>query len=376
MLKFFKDIQMRTKTLLGILFVSLVVFSGCSMPQSSVSTTPYDPEARVRFGQVVYQLPQTTIRVDAKIVRKRYIAGPFAPWAEEYLSIQDVPQKDSVFYSLADLKLSSFNEADPEHAYQLNTNGQFALDNVFSLTSEGLIADPEGGLVSSDAKYLNRDNENEIYFTDYSVKRNLKWETDTLYKIVFRDSIFVKTPVLKDQIAAKSMKEKAWEASKFIIKTRKRRFKLSAAQYEIYPEGEALEISIKELYKVEDRYMSLFIGKTFSDTMKVSFYYTPEEDVVEQHQELFRFSSGEGIVERPQGNPVSVSVLHMQKTKSLSDAVLSDEVEPQSVIMYRVPDHAIVRINYDRHNLLEKRMLINQFGKIISMPVNVSAPKN
>jgi hypothetical protein len=54
----------------------------------------------------------------------------------------------------------------------------------------------------------------------------------------------------------KSLEEKAEEAAAFIYKLRKRRFKLLVGQEQPVPDGNALDISIRELDELEKEYLS------------------------------------------------------------------------------------------------------------------------
>jgi hypothetical protein len=50
-----------------------------------------------------------------------------------------------------------------------------------------------------------------------------------------------------NRLNQKTLEEKAQEAALFIFKIRKRRFKLLAGQYDVFPEEQALATSVREI---------------------------------------------------------------------------------------------------------------------------------
>ena len=60
-----------------------------------------------------------------------------------------------------------------------------------------------------------------------------------------------------------------------------------SANYDIMPEGVAMEHALRELEELEREYLSLFIGKKYTDRETLSFYLTPDPGKEDEILELF-----------------------------------------------------------------------------------------
>jgi hypothetical protein len=183
-------------------------------------------------------------------------------------------------------------------------------------------------------------------------------------------------PVTKSKSGIKTTEQKAEEAANFIIKIRKRRFKLLAGQYEVYPEGVALETSVRELNELEQNYLSLFIGKVYTDTIERVFYYTPQVGQTLERNIICRFSEETGIQEAISlaGTPLVLELKNMQFNAALRD-VRNPFAGPtyENIIFYRLPDKAYTRVLYGSANLIESEIEVFQYGVLIPCSVKMLA---
>lgn len=361
------------KRILYIILASTVLYS-CSTT-GLIQTTPFGEEPAEYRERAVYVLPQTVLNVVVDFEKETYIPGPYRLYTEKYLGLKDYITEPGYNFRILNVEVSSFKEPDPEEFYSINVvSGHFAWDEYLRLSKFGLLMNPSTHI----AMDLGRESEGEIdqepLFTDISVKKNLAEITDTLYKTIIRDSSYVRVPVLRKQREAKTLEQKAEEAANFIIKIRKRRFKLLAGQYDVFPEGKALAISVEELDKLEKEYLELFIGKRIKTTYRQKLIVIPESTREVQTFNIAYFSplNGLSVPDEGNGNPLQMVVKPQNKLKNLSSELSGSEAGKNALI-YRIPDLADISVNINNENLYEGRIPVYQLGKKLEIPVKVSS---
>ncbi len=361
------------RMIVRILLVSLVVIS-CQWNVSSQKRKTLDTP-----NTVVYALPQTVIEVEVVAEKTILKKGPFADYAQKYLGITDIVSADGVDWKLTSVEVSSKGEVDPEQYYKVTTAVDYE-PSLIALTPEGLIRGfnlkntsfrkAERELVLLDEESVNID------YGKISIDPILKYKKDTTYKVVETDTEFVKIPVLEKQAMAKSVEETAEEAAHQLFKLRKRLFKILTADYEVLPpDGKAYEVIVKELKKLEDEYLALFVGKKVSFYKSYQFQYTPKKD--DNGGVIFRMSPQMGPVGVNDlgGKPIRVDFENLDSTRELV-MIPTAGIAPQKLINYRIPGMADISISNGKEILFKDRMIIAQFGKIASMPAEVLLNEN
>ena len=347
-----------------------VVFIACNPIQElRRSVNPVSELNSIPRDAFVYALPRTVISVDIeydKIVGKQ---GPFYDLRFKYLGLEEGLKEDFTSWSMNNIKLSSYQEIDPEEYYVVSG---IISSNFLSLSKSGLVLSVESGAFGEGINKFDPFVEDEVFFTDLSVKRNVEVLIDTASKMVFVDTAFIRVPYVEMKSRFKTLDEKAEEAANFIIKIRKRRFKLLSGQYDVFPEGVALEYAVKELTKLENEYLALFVGKTVRYKYSRSVEVIPESGLEEQTYPLFSFSHTDGLMpdEIPDGNQVSLNIRSLGTTRLLEQyEYRSDSLSPGGLI-YRVPEVTQVEVLTGEGALYSKKLLIYQLGKLLRLPEN------
>lgn len=330
-------------------------------PISELKTIPKDA--------FVYSLPRTVISVDIeyeKIIGKR---GPFYDLRFKYLGLEEGLEEDFTYWSLSNIQLSSHQEIDPQEYYVVSGN---VYSNFLSLSKRGLVLSAESGMLGEGIDNLDPFFKDEAFFTDLSVKRNLEVVTDTASKMVFVDTGFIRVPYVEMKSRFKTLDEKAEEAANFIIKIRKRRFKLLSGQYDVFPEGVALEYAVKELTKLENEYLALFIGKTVRYKYSKLFEVIPESGSSEQSIALFNFSESTGVQDmgRPAGNLVKLNIKALGTTRPLEPYQFSTDSLSLGELIYRVPEVTEITIHKESKILFMQKLLVYQLGLLLRLPEN------
>jgi len=209
-----------------------------------------------------------------------------------------------------------------------------------------------------------------IPYTDLSVKRNIVTEKETTYKRVQHDSVYIQVPVVKEQIKSKDLQTKAEEAANFIIKLRKRKFKLLTGLSDTGIGGNNLKVALDELDKIETEYLSLFIGKTYREQITRQYRYVPQISKENDETILFRIVEDQGIFDAnsPKGRPVLLNIKSLNTTENLTGFQNTDNLHGP-YLFYRIPETARLKISTEDETLLEGKISVFQFGKLIGSKI-------
>lgn len=365
------------KTELYIVIVALVLFSGCKTLKLQFSAAPLSPDHELQANSLVYALPRTSIRVTLevkKLVEKR---GPFYEYREKYLGIREGIEEDRTIWEISDISVDSYEGIDPERYYVVETNGTIE-NNYLAMSRAGLVLSPEARSYETfpALQTMVREKPEPVFFTDLSVKRNKEVITEESFRITETDTGFIRVPYNYDRIVWKNTEEKAEEATNFIIKIRKRRFKLMAGQYDVFPEGIALQYAVEEMTRLEEEYLALFIGKSWTEVYRMDYEIIPTPVSIQRASILCRFSPAFGVVGEDDlsGFPVAIDIRPESFTTPLQNISIPGTEEQQDTgpaLFYRIPEVAQIRITNGKETLAAKRVLVYQLGKTIQLPVNV-----
>ncbi|HBF87856.1 MAG TPA: hypothetical protein DDX39_04360 [Bacteroidales bacterium] len=372
-------------TMIKIISVVLLIFaiSACT----SVKVVNVNEAEKYYDGGIIYSLPETVLQIDVELKKTTYIRGPFFEYAEKYLNINNVIKKNHTEWEIINVDINSIAEPDYNNYFVLKSNNKTIM-NGLTLNEKGVIESIN--LVSKSPKSVESDNliidiakpEIEAQFTDLSIKRNINELQDTVYKKVKQDTSFVRVPIIRKQLEKKSINEKAEEAANFIIKLRKRRFKVLTAQTETQISGTgSVQSMIAELDKLEEEYLSLFIGKKYEETIIKNFTYTPNKSKDLNVSILFNLSKENGIVskEDQSSQQVIVKVINDGKTKVIDSYLAKKEEEKTKEIkglVYRIPDLASVQVLLGEDVIARKKLLVAQFGTLTTLPETILKNKN
>jgi hypothetical protein len=362
------------KTIFNFLLAGSLLLFGCSGPKSVIETVPVGASGSELQAGYVYALPQTTFKVTVDLVKTRTIRGPYYRFAEKYLSIRDAPDRNSTSWRIDRINLKSMEEADPDQMYMVRqVSGEQDLSTLMKLSQQGLIYDFNMGRYQETRRFMaaTGDKNERFVYTDLTERPNIVMSIDTSYKSIKMDSTFVKVPVTSRQLIVKTIDEKAQEAAKVLLKIRRKRVNVLTGKGEI-PLSDA---GIQRLDELEEEYLALFIGKDIEERKRFTLYVTPSTGEVFEHQELFEFSTSQGILSQHMDNSavVSLTIQRQREVERLNNYGLGEQLPMQTnALYYRVPDRAEVQISIGDDILLMERVGVYQYGTILSMPVSLA----
>jgi len=324
---------------------------------------------------VVYALPQTVLNVDVLVEKKIQKVGPLAGFSEKYIGIIPKITADAIKWNVKSIAVSEKGEVDPQNFYKLTSVGGYQ-PNLIQLTPEGIIQGFNTNISNVEEEKvftsIKADVDLEIAYGKFSIDPNLLIKKDTVYKVVETDTAFIKVPELKELAFAKSLEDKAKEAAHQLFKLRKRRFKILTANYEVLPpDGKAYEVIVRELDKLENEYLALFLGKEVSVMESGQFAYKPTAN--DKGGVLFRISPSKGLVDVRdlKAVPVRIEFKNLALTSELPVLPQDPNVNPNSLIHYRIPGQAKVSVLKGKDVLYKGNHIIAQFGKVMTMPSQV-----
>jgi hypothetical protein len=360
-----------SKKIAIILVVAILV--SCS--KKPIQITSVDKATTLDSKGLIYALPRTILKIKIEASKQVIIPGPYSKFAQKYLGISDVQTKRSEEWRITNIDIVSMLESDPSSLYAINL-GENTKVGFLKLCSNGLII-PSSGLTANSIPLRTQqlDNQdNEIYFTDLSTTPFISNEKTTFYNKVKRDTLFVRVPVQKDMIVEKNIEEKAREAADFIFSLRKRRSDFLSVDADHNLSGEGLKIAFDEINRLEQEYLSLFIGKSYTEDESSFFEYIPSQPEGETSI-IFRFSTTKGILPSSDlsGNPYLLKSEPESIPESYSNLFKSIGVEKDKpildVIYYRIPISANIKISDGKNDIFTRRITVCQYGPIVRMPI-------
>lgn len=330
---------------------------------------------------IIYSLPRTVVSIKLDVIRTVTIPGPYAAYAQKYLGITGVPTQEKEEYSISSIIIDSKTESDPSALYYAFLNNKSICD-FFQVVNAGIVI-PVGDFktASSTTSNISREMNTGVDFKDLSANPFIAEEKSTFYSKVQRDSSFIRVPVQKNMIIERNNEEKAKEASDFIFSLRKKRMEFMTVDVDNPFDGEALKLMFAEISRMENEYLSLFIGNTHTEPTSKVVLYTPSKPEGESSI-AFRYSNSKGIVASNDlsGNPILIEIepetIPETYSSFFSTTAENSKKNMFDQLFYRIPINATVRISDGKNELASKRLPLYQYGPTAKIPLKHLIVKN
>jgi hypothetical protein len=325
-------------------------------------------------GSLVYGLPMTVFEIVAEIEKKTERPGPYAKFAGDMLGVKDVITKEKETWSITGIRLITSEELDPSEFYMIGTSTLFQT-NVLSLRRAGLILDLNPFMYER-----NNDNRSGVVskniqpaFMDLGADEYYVTQSDTAFRLVKLDTSFIKIPYLVEKKKQLTNDQLAEKAARTLLEYRDGKHLIMTGEANVFPQDKS---AIDEMNRLEEEYLALFAGKTWTEVKSYSYTLIPQKEMSGKPVTLFRFSGQTGISDAGSkvGSPVTIELVPAQKTKELtyvSGKSTGDEpVKKFDKLYYRIPDVVTVSVKDGSGNLYNARKLVYQFGEVIQLPAN------
>lgn len=334
---------------------------------------------RYKGQGLIYSLPRHVLQVQVQVCRTTHTPGPYAAYAKRLLGIDHAPQEAREVHSIAGLSISKSTEADPNALYCAYGKGgkEHRTIDYFGLCASGLVLPIDQPALSAPAQthLPQQPSTTRPNFTDVSPSAFIAHERSAIHPRTARDSGFTRVPMHRSIIVERNMEEKAKEAANFIFTLRKKRLDFLVPDPETPFSGEALRAIFDEINRLEDAYLSLFVGTSTSQTELHTFSYTPLQASGESSI-LFRFSESRGVVGSTDfsGRPVLLSIAPdsiPQTYAAISEVVNGLKGKKRNrFVHYRMPHMATISVSDGQHELLSQREGLYQYGTTLLVPLS------
>lgn len=345
------------------LFLGCLLIISCT-PVYHIGVNSVNQDNALNSASIIYALPQTVLDITVTAEETRIIPGPYEKFADKYLGIHNVPSRTEKYYSLSNIKIESHLEADPDYIFAIQgITDPGKLPGLSRLFQDSLILDAKNFSENKIYSFAFAPLSNETSFTDLSVKRNFEAEKDVEISSVMPDTIYRAGSRLKE----KTIEQKAEEAANFLIKLKKRRFKLVSGQYDSMPGEEGLAEALNELARLEKEYLSLFIGKRIQTKIQKVFHYIPVPSQKTNPVVLFRFSGSDGFVTSGEtsGIPVTLEMKPYRIIRELEDYRLPTKTSG-NMVPYRIPDQVNIRLLVGEQVWSDALIPVFQYGVAVT----------
>ncbi len=310
---------------------------------------------------VVYALPRIGVRLSVTVVKEAFEPGPYAAYAGQLLGINDAKERPSVQWQLKDVQLGSFSEPDPEQVHQAMGEGAF----LVSLTPDGCLA---GINAPVEPPMLRQETKTNRFLEPVQKEDGFRFSSFNDQPLYMPgDSTTNYRPVRV------KTEKKAAEAASRILECRLTRFHMAAGLMdEFHPDGTAYEVSLQELKKIEENYLSLFTGRKTYTEETFCFDFVPASASTGKGEVVFRFSENEGVLPASDlsGEPVLMKVEPLELLTENYTALAGSENPSagDSGVFYRMPAVGTVAVVFDLKTIASARMVLPQFGKTAPLP--------
>ena len=334
----------------------LAFFLSLFLP-SVAQTVVTDYEAGVSKEGVVYFLPKTAVVITLTTEKVSYIPGELCQYANRYLRLSDISDKEDMHYELVSASVSYKALADESKCYHIAYNTNSIAPQV-TLSEEGTLL----SICAGDLLAMASD--------DMSAPT-----TESMWEV--KDA---RSYMTEEMLMATSKAKLAELVAREIYEIRDSKNNLLRGESEFMPkDGEGLKLMIDNLQKQEDALMKLFVGETSRELSTSSFEIVPKKSTTKMI--AARFSRKLGVLEADNmaGSPVYLDVKNLNPklaanptdvqadstaTKKGSNKLAFTKKKEKSYdgVVYNMPAKSNVRVYTATKVYVDETAFIPQFG--------------
>ena len=335
----------------------LILFVIVSLNLDAQYVTNYAKNVKqTEVDGVFYYLPRNIVRVDFVVEKNQSYKGKYSSFAKEMLNTDTYIKENKTTYSITKVNVSTLTEADPNMVFHIATD-----DKAKELPKYELAFNNEGIIKSFGYQSI----ENETSNTNQYMETVLDYNQPTEFRYIpieedDTDDEEVKTKLTDKEVALTIVEE--------IKKVRVAYFDLITG-YQEDNYGKTINYMLDELKNLENEYLSMFVGKTTTETLTKTFYVIPEEG--KTSIVLSKFSDTEGFNAKT-GESVKINFTDNSSTSAINELTI-DEIENTTYnnkLFYRNPANVTMQVLCGDDVVLENRLKISQLGNVILVPIN------
>lgn len=326
-----------------IAILSALLMGGiASFAQTSVSN--YTPG--ISAEGVVYYLPKTVINVNVTVEKTTYTPGELCQYAERYLRISNISDKEDVQYAIKEVTITPSAIANTEKPYHI----RFATNSVAPLVQ----LDESGILLAINTEQAIPATDEQAPATDAKVLNPRSYMTE-------------------EMLITGSKAKMAELVAKEIYDIRESRNLLLRGQNDNMPkDGEALKIILKGMEEQEQALMQLFIGTTITETTTHTYQVIPDNET--ERALLGRFSRKLGLLHKDDlaGAPIYIDITNKNTVPAPAPEAEANDKKTklkgkknstkQDGLVYNLPGKADIKVYSNNTIFAEECLSLSQFG--------------
>lgn len=355
---------------LGFVTIPFLMIAACSVPNRFLVTDlGYEPQET--SSTLIYALPQTGLKVQIDYRKEVFVPGPYADYAQRMLGIEGAGKMRTEAWYIDGAGMENTTEPDLSKLYTVSgVEGNPGHEMVKWAEENDLIIRGDYRISTEIGSATGREGPKNVIFKDVTMEPNEEKKEQTIYKTLITDTSFVKVPVTTEQMERKTIERKAEEAARLILQIRSDRYYLSAGLVDPLPADFDLETALAGLDRLEAEYLSLFIGKFYTEHFSKKYFLLPAGSLETERYTLDLFSEGQGMGAE-EGSPVELMILPDGEARSLRNLLPQQpETDLYNHFYYRIPETCDVILSSDGHELARSRISIYQSGALVREKVS------
>lgn len=321
---------------------------------AQTTITTYTPG--VSTEGATYFLPKTAINVTLTTKKTTYIPGDLCQYAERFLRINNISDKQDTYYTLTNTELSTEGLPDEKKIFHILFTAN-SISPLVELSQTGIL------------QAINTTSPQTIEQVP---------EPHTSQPILNPRSYMT-----EEMLMTGSKAKMAELVAKEIYNIRESKNLILRGQSENMPkDGEALQIILKGLQEQEDALTQLFTGTTTTETTSHTYQVIPEGNA--DRMVLGRFSRKLGLLhgEDLAGSPIYIDIKSLNtvpapvqlQTDAKSKKKQKDN-NKQDGLVYNLPGNAKVKVYTNSTTLAEDIFAFGQFGNTETLSSSLLSKK-
>lgn len=330
----------------------IALFASLSIDAQYVTSKTKDTQQQT--DGVYYYLPRNMVKLELTIEETRYIIGPYAEFASKLLGTNDYVKENKNDIKVKSIDIQLDSEVDPDAVFfvEVDEKSKEPLPNIIMDANGVILAVGYDNLPSVQDNNCKSLTNNDI---DNFDREEVSFIEILDSEVEIDDDDDDEEEGGKQKKHQITKEDKAKVAIEKLANIRTSYFDLVSGSQEV-AYGETIKYMTDYIKSLENEYVSLFKGKVVKYTYKKYFYFTPEKNHANATITCGKLDNG--------------NVVKMQfdtKNASANLNALNDEVLENGQInklFYRIPAQTNVTITLEKDILLNKNMIISQFGEL------------
>ena len=321
----------------------------CVAAMAQTTITNYTPG--ISTEGAVYYLPKTAINISITTEKTTYMPGELCQYADRYLRITGISNKEDSYYALKSATLSTEGLPDSEKMYHI----LFAPNTIaplVTLTEEGIL-------------HAINTSATEGEHPEAAPESTTLPATKTLHPRAY---------MTEDMLMTSSKAKLAELVAKEIYSIRESKNLIIRGQSEhMTKDAESLQIILNSLKEQEEALTQLFTGTTTTETITQTYQVIPGESA--ERVILGRFSRKLGLLHGDDlaGSPIYIDIkskqtvpapiiIPVEETASTKLVKKKKDENRQDGLVYNLPGKADVKVYTNTRTLTEGVLTLAQLG--------------